>query len=137
MKGFVIALAALSCALCGCQSKPQERANLGFSVQTYHQHLRWGRYQQAASFLVPEERNAFLGRHDELGDDYKVMNVEIRHLAPEADPNEASAEVIIEWVREPDMVVHKDKRTQTWVLREGAWLLERDEVEAIKPRKAP
>jgi hypothetical protein len=136
LKYLVWTLVVVALAASGCSNPQQARGNLGYSVQTYHQHMRWRRYQQAAKFLIPEDRNAFLGRYDELGDDFKVVSVEVRHVEVEPDGLSASSEVVVEWLKEPDMKVHKEKWSQTWVLVEKIWLLEEEEVKEIKPRKA-
>lgn len=136
MKYLVWTCLVAALALVGCSNPQQPRENLGYSVQTYHQHMRWRRYPMASKFLVPEDRNAFLGRYDELGDDFKVVSIDVRHVEVEPDGISARSEVVVEWLKEPDMKVHKEKWSQTWVLVDKIWLLQEEEIKEIKPRTA-
>ncbi len=147
MTSFTSWLRALSCllalflaltSLSACKTpKEQARNNLGISVQTYHQHMRWRRWQEASKYLAREDRNEFLGRMDELGDDYKIVSVEIRHIDYKADQPEATSEVVVEWLQEPEMVVHKEKITETWTLHDKVWLLTERDVKEMKNRVTP
>jgi hypothetical protein len=116
----------------GCGA-PQEKDDLYKNVKAFHQHMRWGRYHEASGFLQTGEREAFLGRHEELGDDFRVVEYEIKSIKVVKVNETAEAEVVLSWIREPDMRVHKDKIVELWQRRDGRWVLAEREVMRKKP----
>ncbi len=117
------------CVVSGCNT-PGQQSNLYENVNMYHTHMRWARYNQASVYVSPQRREAFLGRHDELGEDYKIVDVEIKDIRMLKDGDTAESEVVVEWLREPNMTVRKDKITERWKNVDGMWLLVEREVES-------
>ncbi len=72
----VVALFGLACG--GSFRTPE--AVLDEQVRAFHAHLRWGRVDEASTFVAPDHRQIFLGMHDELGDDYQVTEYEIESV---------------------------------------------------------
>ena len=108
MLAFIIGASCfLSIGVAGCAAGPKEKSNLFQNVKAYHRHMRWARYHEASNFLAEGEREAFLGRHEELGDDYRVVEYEIKTIRVVRRDVEAEAEVVMSWIREPDMRVRK------------------------------
>ncbi len=124
---MAMALGAVACA--GAAPKPEE--TLGYNVHMYHQHLRWGRYYEASLFLNDADREHFMGRQEELGDDWRVVEVEVRSIRMTKPNEEAQAEVVIAWTRSPDVTVHKDKVIEVWRLVAGRWQIVEREVEPL------
>ena len=119
----------LSLGAVGCAgSKPKAKSNLQQNVKAFHQHMRWERYHEASNYLAEGDREAFLGRHDELGDDFRIVEYEIKHLRLVRADEEAEAEVVMSWIREPDMRVHRDKVHEIWRNLDGIWTLVEREV---------
>ena len=125
---FVIGFSPLLLTAVGCAGAPKEKSNLFQNVKAYHRHMRWARYHEASNFLAEGEREAFLGRHEELGDDFRVVEYEIKTIRVVRRDVEAEAEVIMKWIREPDMRVHKDKIVEVWRNLKGHWTLVDKEV---------
>ncbi len=126
-------LAAMSAAS-GCSAaKPKSKTELIENVNAYHQHMRWGRYSQAAGFMAEGDQEAFLGRHEALGDDFRVVEIEIKNVRLVRPDEEAEAEVVMAWIREPDMRVHRDKIVEKWRNVDGRWVLVERELQVKKP----
>lgn len=117
---LAIGLCAVTLGGCGTTVSPTDKVRL--TVQTYHNHLRWGRFADASTLLEPKDREEFLGRHDELGDSYKVVELELKSLKFKSE-TEVETRVVMQWLREPDMTVRKDKLVETWRQVGDAWLL--------------
>lgn len=114
--------AALMMGGVGCAGAEQEKkSHLGQNVKIFHQHLRWARYYEASLFMPADEREVFLGRQEELGEGWRVVEVEIKSLRVITPEKEAEAEVMIAWTRAPDVVVHRDKVIETWKNIDGHW----------------
>jgi hypothetical protein len=73
LSGFFLLLVA-----CGSPQTPT--ATFQSKLDEFHGHMRWGRFNEAATFLQEEDRQDFLGAHDELGDDYQVTEFEIQNV---------------------------------------------------------
>lgn len=119
-----LAAVALLCALAlgACTStndKPKE--DLATNVRAFHNHMRWARYHEASAYLQAADQEAFLGRHEELGDDWRVVEYEIKAVRVTRPDEEAEAEIEVQWIREPDMRVHKDKIIEVWRNLDGHW----------------
>ena len=129
--GFVAVCAAAIVLLgvVGCGQRTEKKDDVRLTVQTYHNHLRWGRYAAASTMMDPADREEFLGRHDELGDDYKIVELELRSMKFKSE-TEVETKVVIKWLREPNMTVRKDKLLETWVRAGDGWLLTDVHVES-------
>jgi hypothetical protein len=114
MRFLMLLLMPLWLALMAC-SGPQQAPVRSFerTVEAFHGHLRWGRFDEAASFLAQDIRQDFLGEHDALGPDYQVTEVEVRRVDwPE--PNQALVRVWIQSMRLPSTRVLERTHEETW-----------------------
>ena len=112
---------------CGGASSPAR--DLKNNVQMYHNLMRWGRYSEAAMYIPPAQQEEFLGRYDELGDDFKIVEMKLKSVRVVAE-DKATVEMVVEWVRAPSMTVHKDVVTESWVQVKGRWVVQERSVES-------
>jgi hypothetical protein len=125
----------------GCaaaQNSADDGQALKASVMEFHRNLRWSRYEFAAQHVDPKFREAFLGRYEELGDDYHLVQLEIKKLemTREEDKPVATIEVEEKWYREPNMVVKTDRVIERWErIRDGWLIVERMEKDEWKARE--
>lgn len=131
----------------GCASKkvkpenrtPGDPAALQYNVGNFHMDMRWGRWEQAALYVAESYRQGFLGRYEELGDDFKIVNLEIKGM--QMEDGAAEVDVEQESYKMPSMVVEKVRYIEVWKPAEGGgWQLtertEREEYRAEKKRLA-
>ncbi|MFT4705004.1 MAG: hypothetical protein ACI81R_002712 [Bradymonadia bacterium] len=83
-------------------------------VRTFHGHLRWGRVEEAASFVAPEHREVFLGMYDEYGEDYEVTEYEIENINYQRGAENAEVVVWMQWFRLPSTRVQDATYNETW-----------------------
>lgn len=112
--------------LSGCltpkaQENPKTADELRTVLQDFHMKLRWGLWEQASAYTAPDYRNEFLGRYEELGEDFKITDLEIKQVTL-ADPV-STVDVEQEWYQEPDMVVQKKRYIESWIFTGGVWLI--------------
>lgn len=129
----VVSIAAfLACS--GPQQPPTTKTttDLRTTVQDFHVKMRWGMWEQAAAYVAPSYRPSFEARYDELGEDFKISNLEIRSVA-NSSPTTALIDVEQESYKEPEMTVKKVRYIETWELGSNVWRLteriEKDEWE--------
>lgn len=119
-----------------CATAPEDKApdpdTLVRSVTDFHQHLRWRRYTEASAYLREADQGRFLGQVEEDDENFRVVEYEIRSLKLGKDGKSATSKVEIQWLREPDMTVRKDKVEEQWEALDGRWVLVEREVKHVK-----
>jgi hypothetical protein len=126
MKYLTTLLLLLSLALPACANSPtdksiDDKANLQVTVQTFHRDMRWKRWESAAMLMAPEKRQEFLGRYEELGEDFHISSIELKSLTHEGD--KAIIDLEQESYKEPAMIVKKKRIIEVWEKRDSAWVL--------------
>jgi hypothetical protein len=126
MKYLTLLILALAMTLPACANSPtdksiDDKANLQVTVQTFHRDMRWRKWEAASMLVAPEKRQEFLGRYDELGEDFYISNLELKSLTRGDD--KAILDVEQESYIEPAMIVKKKRLIEVWELRDGDWLL--------------
>lgn len=89
------------------------------TLTDYNMKMRWGLWDQAAQYVDPAFKQAFLGEMEARGDDYKIVGIESRNII--FQENTADVEYEMEWYTE-SMVVKKDKFVDRWIQVGGVWL---------------
>jgi hypothetical protein len=125
----------------GCaaaQNSADDGQALKASVTEFHRNLRWSRYEFAAQHVDPTFREAFLGRYEELGEDYHLVQLDIKKLemGTEDEKPIATIEVEEKWYKEPNMVVKTDRVVERWTrIRDGWFMSERLKKDEWKERE--
>ena len=112
---------------CATTSKKSSLEALKPTVESFHQLIRWRDYRSAARFIVPERREDFQRARLEQNDDQDltVTDYEIEDVKLSADGQRATVKSRIQWMRLPSASARTALVTSEFVLRDGAWLLER------------
>lgn len=135
----------LSLSWLGACGGPQIRPEGLFEehVRTFHTHMRWGRWESAASFIPDEDRFDFLGEYDELGDDYQVVEYEITNMSLNSDGLTGIVSVKVESFRLPSTRVRPQRFLESWEWNEHRriWELEerrdREDTSTQDPSEPP
>jgi hypothetical protein len=131
MKRLAILILAAAFVLPACANSPNDRsiddtADLQVAVQTFHREMRWQRWEAAVALVAPEERAAFMARYDELGEDYKISEMEVKSVVRGEDS--AIVDVEQQSFKEPAMIVKKERYIEMWEKRDKDWLLIKREL---------
>lgn len=117
----------------GSDGDPQK---LRFFVTQFHRNLRWARYEQASQYIEKERREGFLGRYEELGEDFHIVELEVKSLDFKKGDKTAKVEVLQRWYREPNMTVRSERYVETWTPTMTGWsLTTREKKKELKRRK--
>ena len=128
--GVSMACAPLLLSCSGGMQTPE--SVLEEQLREFQSHLRWGRFQEAASYVAPSLRQTFLGTYAELGSDFEVTEVELRAVSLDRGSDTAVVTTWMQWFRLPATTVRDETYTELWEYDAEArrWLLvERTEVE--------
>ena len=126
MKRIIVLVGLFALVTAGCATNRKNHVDdsrdLKMRVKRFHADMRWARYDSAAKLVAPEERQRFLGRYEELGEDYDIASIELRTVTRPTN-GVAVVEIIQESVTEPSMVVDKHRYVELWKKHEGGWML--------------
>ncbi len=102
------------------QLDPKESTDIRLVLNDYNMKMKWGMYDAASLYIMPDERQEFIGRYEEKGEDFKIVEIAIRNVTL-ADDEKAMIEVEQEWYG-ADMVVKKERYVEYWQVVEGNWM---------------
>lgn len=101
----------------------REAQTLRRTVTEFHKALRWGQYEKASEIVATARRERFLGRFEERGDEFDIVDLRIKNLSPE-DRKTIRVEVQQKSVG-ADMTVDEERYVEIWRLDGNAWKLQR------------
>lgn len=125
----ILTIALAWCALLwtGCAASPDhldDTVALRHSVQEFHKNLRWARYQEASIMVSPEYRNTFIGRYEELGDEFHITELEVKNVMYEKDEQKRAVAIVEteqQSYKEETMTVKKEKYIEKWRRDRAGW----------------
>jgi hypothetical protein len=108
--------------LAGCGAAPKSGEDLMTSVRTYNEGVRWDRLTAAASRVPPAEREDFVDERDELAEDLKISDWEVKRVSDKGR-DRAYVHVKYTWYRSDEGIVHETHARQMWERKGKAWLI--------------
>jgi hypothetical protein len=116
-----LALVALALAV-GCGIGPA-KSELDRAVMLYNDGIRWKRFEQAAAFVPPEARDAFLARYQASEDRLAVESIEVRRVVPVEGAERPTFDVTVVAAAYvlPSNVLSRQTIVERWQLADGAW----------------
>ncbi|RDV38119.1 hypothetical protein DV096_09905 [Bradymonadaceae bacterium TMQ3] len=131
-----VLLVGAGCSAAQVAERPADPAALDMAARNFHKNMRWARWEEASQQVHEAAREGFLGRYEELGDDYRVVELALRKVEFSEDGFEATLEVEQEWYELPDTTVRQERFVERWVSEKGVWWMrERITREAFRARE--
>jgi hypothetical protein len=129
VKRSLALLLPLVLAGCAHTSKESKLEELKPVVENFHKAVRWKDFRAASRLLVPERQEDFLKARRQLKDeqDLSITDYELEEVKLSEDGQHATVVSQIQWMRLPSASAHTATVTSEFVLRNGTWLLERQE----------
>jgi len=100
----------------------QESDQLGDSIRSYNDGVRWGRYGVAASKIPPAERAQFVEDMDERADKVKITDYEVVDVSARGS-REARVRIKMSWYSTDEGTVHETHAVQTWERKGKLWFM--------------
>lgn len=128
-KGFQILMALMMAAVfaLGCstvnEEKPGDPRALEEAARALHTNMRWARWEHASDLIHEAYKQEFLGRYEELGDDFRIVDMEFKSAEIVEDGFSAVLEVDQEWYQLPETTIRSERFMERWVFEEGVWRL--------------
>lgn len=135
---FLFLLFSLFLVACAPSQKhldTKETTDLKPTLADYHMKMKWGLWEQASLYIHPSKRQEFLGRQEELGEEYKIVQIDVKSV--KLDGIRAEVETEIEWYDE-GMVVKKERFIEEWAVLDSQWrrgdAMKKDEWKKLKQK---
>jgi hypothetical protein len=116
---LVAAPAVLTAA--GCIA-PKRVEPLGDAVRLFNDAVRWQRHEAAATRILPEQRDDFLDRRDQLADDLRISHYEVIRVRLDETGRRAKVHIKYTWHRDSRGVVHTTHSVQSWRRPGPSWV---------------
>jgi hypothetical protein len=106
----------------------QRKAAVKRASESFSDALRWGRLEEAAALVHPDQRAEFRSELAELEDDLRFTSYEIEGVTLGPGLDQANAKVRFELYRLPSVAEETLRDDQRWRydLVQGSWYLEPD-----------
>lgn len=111
----------------GCNAATPKNADLVADVRGYGEGLRWRDFNAAALRVRPAHRVVFLDQHEQLEEDLRIADWEMRRMTYSGDRNRAEVHIEWTWLLDSRGIVHTTVTRQAWTRRGKQWILEREE----------
>jgi len=119
-----IRLALLGLALAGCFSATQRREeDLIREARVFNDDLRWARFDQMGSSMLPEDRRLFLERVDLVNNDLVLCDFEVKSIRFDTGSTVATVTVTLDWYSKRDPNLRNTVLEQRWETRNGHWVM--------------
>lgn len=103
-------------------------------IHTFHQHMRWGRYDEAASFLPEDNREPFLDELEAEGD-WRITEYEVESIELETGNTEATVIVWTQFYALPSTIVDEKTWRERWVYDDVLRIWQLQEREESRRRR--
>ena len=109
-----------------CSGASPKNADLVADIRGYSEGVRWRDFNAAALRIKPVHRPLFMDSREQLADDLRVGDWELRRMTYDKSRNRA--EVHIEWTWHLDSrgIVHTTVTRQLWSRHGKQWILDRE-----------
>jgi hypothetical protein len=137
--GVLIVLLLLS----GCEgtfgkySSGNRSNQLHEAVLEYNKYVRWQEWEKASDYIKTDEQSAFKQQLEELEEDLRITDFEIRDTDVDSDAKTATARILYRYYWLPSITEKKMRFSQKWVWseEEKRWAVDGPLNFLISPRK--
>lgn len=116
----------LVAAAAGCGAPGGKNADLVADVRGYGDGMRWGDFNSAALRLRPPVRSDFMDQREQLAEDLRIADWEMRRLTYSDDRNRAEVHIEWTWLLDSRGIVHTTVTRQAWSRHGKSWILDRE-----------
>jgi hypothetical protein len=126
MKKMILVVGLLAAAA-GCAASDAKRADLVADIRGYGDGMRWRDFNAAALRIIPDHRPAFMDHCEQLADDLRIADWEMRRMTYSEDRNRAEVHIEWTWLLDSRGIVHTTVTRQKWSRHGKNWILHREE----------
>ena len=109
-----------------CGAASPKNADLVADVRGYSDGMRWRDFNASALRLKPAERTDFMDRREQLDEDLRIADWELKRLTYSDDRNRAEVHIEWTWLLDSRGIVHTTVTRQAWSRHGKNWILDRE-----------
>ena len=109
-----------ACSTIG-EERPGDPQALEAEARNFHMNMRWSRWEHASDSVHPAFRQEFMGRYEELGDDFDIVDLDLKSAELTEEGFAAILEVEQEWFQLPNTSVESERFVERWIYEDGVW----------------
>lgn len=114
MNARPLLLSAALLLLQACAAAQSPADTFQRDLDAYHAHLRWGRFDEAVTYLAEDEQEEFLGELEQRGEGYQITDFEVKSVTVTEPNKEAMVVVWIQSYRLPSTTMRSETTIETW-----------------------
>lgn len=111
----------------GCSGANPKNADLVADIRGYSDGMRWGDFNAAALRVKPLQRTAFMDQREQLAEDLRIADWEMRRMTYSENRNRAEVHIEWTWLLDSRGIVHTTVTRQAWSRHGKNWILDREE----------
>ncbi len=102
-------------------------------LHTFHQALYWGSINEAANFVLPENKRKFVLGEKDNKRGQKLVDMEVESVIIDEDGETATVDVRIRYYRIPSYTIEVRNEVETWQFKRfnGGWFLKERSIEEL------
>ena len=109
-----------------CGAASPKNADLVADVRGYSDGMRWRDFNASALRLKPAEWTDFMDRREQLDEDLRIADWEMKRLTYSDDRNRAEVHIEWTWLLDSRGIVHTTVTRQAWSRHGKNWILDRE-----------
>lgn len=114
MNARPLLLSAALLLLQACAAAQSPADTFQRDLDAYHAHLRWGRFDEAVTYLAEDEQEEFLGELEQRGEGYQITDFEVKSVTVTEPNKQAMVVVWIQSYRLPSTTMRSETTIETW-----------------------
>jgi len=130
-------------ATMGKYSSGTREQTLHQAVLDYNKFIRWQEWEKASAFLLPEDKTSFKQTLQEVEEDFRITEYDVRHTEIGDQIKSAEVSVLFRYYWLPSILERKLRVTQKWAWSEehNRWIVDtpldfiKTEIAAREPRQ--
>lgn len=124
MSRWIVVTAVLGSFACG--GAGSRRADLVGDLRNYGDGVRWNDFARASLNLHPDNRPAFMDSREQVAEDLRISDWEMKRLTYSEGRNKAVVQVEWKWHLDSRGIVHTTVTEQKWTRHGKRWILDQE-----------
>ena len=112
--------------LLGCSGAGSRRADLVGDLRNYGEGVRWNDFAKASLVVHPKARADFMDTREQVADDLKISDWEMKRLTYSDNRNKADVQVEWYWHLDSRGIMHTTVTTQKWTRHGKRWIIDEE-----------
>ena len=120
-----LTVSAFALLALGCTGPMTPHGKATEATREFNEAARWNRMDVVLERSAPEDRQAFLKRHQKWHKSIRILETEVVGLQL-SDATNATVQVDVDWTSDDETNLKSTRLEQTWEDVEGKWIMKKE-----------